>query len=85
MAAPGRESQQDRLLRMDFVRRLETGNPLVQAFLFEEAGVEHVVAWVRSADPERKVRAAIGDATVMLGISPTITRGDRITATEHVR
>lgn len=74
-----------RLLRMDFVRRLETGHPLVQALLFEEAGVEHVVAWVRSADPERRVRAAIGDATVMLGISPTITRGDRIAVTGHVR
>jgi hypothetical protein len=74
-----------RMLRMDFIRRLETGSSLVQALLFEEAGVEHVVAWVRSADPSRNVRATIGDATVVLGISPKITRGNRIAVTGHAR
>jgi hypothetical protein len=74
-----------RLLRMSFVRRLETGSPLVQALLLEEAGIEHVVAWVRSADPERRVRAAVGDTTIELGISPTITRGSRITVIRHAR
>jgi hypothetical protein len=74
-----------RLLRMDFRRRLETGHPLVQALLFEEAGVEHIVAWVRSSDPEQKVRATIGDAIVVLDIVPGITRGNRIAVTGHAR
>ncbi|MGG5823777.1 hypothetical protein [Falsiroseomonas sp. HW251] len=67
-----------RLLRLDFVRRLETGDPLIQALLFRDDGVEHVVAWLRSADPGRTLRAEIGGTAVTLGIVPTILRGDRI-------
>jgi hypothetical protein len=74
-----------RLLRMRYLRRLETGHRQVQALLFEEEGREHVVAWVRSDESGWRVRAVVGDHPVLLGISPTITAGSRIVVSGHAR
>jgi Cellulase (glycosyl hydrolase family 5) len=72
-----------RLLHMRFVRRLESGNPQIQALLFEEGNTDQVVAWVRSDDPSRMADVSISGKPVTLGNSPTIVPGDRIEASSQ--
>jgi hypothetical protein len=74
-----------RLLRMRFIRRLQSGGSQIQALLFQDANIDHVVAWVRSDDPSRTAHASIGGTPVILGNSPTIVAGDRIEVSGHAR
>ena len=74
-----------KLLAMRFIRRLESGNPLVQALLFDEGGSDHVVAWVRSDDPDLTVHAFMGGKPIVLSNSPTIWTGDRIEVSDNAR
>ena len=64
---------------------IESGNPLVQALLFDEGGSDHVVAWVRSDDPDLTVHAFMGGKPIVLSNSPTIWAGDRIEVSDNAR
>jgi hypothetical protein len=75
------------LRHMKLVRRLEAGDPEIQALLFDDEGTQQVVAWLRSDNPSRSVSVSVGGKSVTLHNRPTIISGNQITVSDvtHAR